>query len=93
MFPLTDIISLRGLRNSGLVDNTKINTKGTKRGLDKLERIIDMKYLKYSRILSENLRDGVGDHKDNLKAVAQKVDPTHKSVIINKHNIVAMIIP
>ena len=49
-----------------------------------------MKNLWHSGILSDNLRDEVGDCNDNLKAVTEKVDPTHMGVIINKKNIVTM---
>ena len=85
---LNNTIFLLGLRTSGLVDNVTIRTKGTKRGLDKLKSIIDMKNLRCSGILSDNLRDEVGDRSDNLKVVAEKVDPTHMSVIIK--NIITM---
>ena len=61
-----------------------------KRGLEKLEGVISKKKLRCSGILSDNFRDEVGDYSDNLKAVAKKVDLTHTSVIINKHNIVTM---
>ena len=67
-----------------------INTKGTKRGLEKLESIICTKNLRCSGILSDNLRDEMCDCSDKLREVAKKVDPTHMSVIINKHNIVTM---
>ena len=73
---------------SGLVDNVTIIAKGTQRGLEKLECVISLKNLRRSRILSDNLRDKVGDCSDNLKAVTKKVDLTHTSVIINKHNVV-----
>ena len=49
-----------------------------------------MKNLWHSRVLSDDFRDEVGDCSDNLKAITQKVDPTHTSIVINKHNIVAM---
>ena len=57
------------------MDNATINTKGTKRGLDKLESIIGTKNFRRSRILSDNLHDEVGDSSDNLKAVVQKLRP------------------
>ena len=90
MFSLSNTILLRGVRTSGQVDNATISSKGTKRGLDKLESIISTKNLRRSGILSDNLHDEMGDCSDNLKVVAEKVDPTHKSVIINKHNVVTM---
>ena len=49
-----------------------------------------MKNLRHSGILRENLHDEVDDCSDNLKAVTEKVDPTHTSVIINKHNILTL---
>ena len=61
-----------------------VSTKGTKRGLDNLNSIINAKNLRHSGILSDNLRDKVGDHSENLKAVAEKVDPTHMNIIIKK---------
>ena len=90
MFLLSDTILLQGVRTSGLMDNVTISTKGTKRGLDKLESIISTKNLRHSRILGYNLCDEVCDCSDNPKAVVEKVDRTLKSVIINKHNRVAM---
>ena len=78
------------MRTSGIVDNVMIITKGTKRVLDKLETIISTKNLRRSGILSDNFRDELCDYSDNLRVVAEKVDPTHTSVIINKHNIVMM---
>ena len=86
MFPLNYTILLRGVRTSGLVDNATISAKGTKSGLEKLESVISTKNLRRS----DNLYDEVGDYSDNLKAVAEKVDPTHTSVIIKKHNILTM---
>ena len=90
MFPLSNTILLRGARRSDVMDNTTISTKGMKRGLDKLESIIDSKNLRHSGILSGNLRDEVGDCSDNLRAVVEKIDPTNTSIIINKHNIITM---
>ena len=90
MFPLSDTIFLRDVRTSGLVDNSTINIKGTERSLDKLESVISTKNLRHNRILSDNLHDEVGDRSESLRAVAWKVDPTHMSIIIKKHNIVMM---
>ena len=90
MFSLSNTILLRGVRTSGLVDNATIRAKVTKRGLEKLERVINTKNLTRSGILSDNLSDEVGDCSDNLIVVTEKVDPTHTSVIINKHNIVTI---
>ena len=90
MFVLSDTMLLQGVRTSGLINNVTITTKGTKRGLDKLESVISTKNLRHSGILSYNLCDEVGDCSDNPKAVVEEVDQTHKSVIINKHNRVAM---
>ena len=56
------------MRTNGLVDNVTINTEGTNRGLDKLDKILS----------------------DNLKAIAQKMNPTYTGVVISRHNIVAM---
>ena len=72
------------------MDNATINTKGMKRGLDKLDSVISIKNLRDSRILSDKLSDEVSDCSNNLRAVAKKVDPTHTSLIINKHNMVTM---
>ena len=77
-------------RTSGLVNNATISTKGTYIGLDKLKSIISMKNHWCSEVLSDNLRDEVGDCSDNLRAIKEKVDQTHTSVVINKHAIVAM---
>ena len=41
-------------------------------------------------VLSNDLCDEVGDCSDNLRAIAKKVDPSHTSIVINKHDIVAM---
>ena len=60
------------------MDNATISTKGMKRGLDKLESVIDSKNLRCSRILSDNIYDEVGDCSDNLKAVAENVDDNSK---------------
>ena len=73
-----------------MVNNFTINTKGTERGLDKLESVIGMKNPRHSRILNHNPRDKVGERSENLKVVAKKVDPTHTSIVINKHDIVAV---
>ena len=67
-----------------------LRTKGTKRVLEKLKSIIGTKNLRHSRILNDNLCDEVGDCSDNLRAIVEKVDPTHTSLIINKHNIVTI---
>ena len=75
---------------SGMMDNFTISTKVMKRGLDKLESVINTKNLRCSGILSDNLHDEVGDCSDNFRIVVEKVDPTHLSVIISKHNIVRM---
>ena len=40
--------------------------------------------------ISDNLHHEVGDHSDNLRAIVEKIDPTHASEVIIKHNIVAM---
>ena len=90
MFSLNDTILRRGVRTSGMVDNVTISTKGTERGLDKLLSVIGMNNLRCSGILSDNFRDEVGDRSDNLRVVVEKVDPTHMSVIINKHDILAV---
>ena len=90
VFLLSDTILVRGLRTSVLVDSAIINLKGTKRGLGKLESIINMKNFRRSEILSDNLRDEVGDHSDNLIENTEKVYQTHTNLVINKHNIVAM---
>ena len=81
MFPFKDTILLRGMRTSSQVDNVRVSTKGTKRSLDKLKSVIGTKNLRHSRILSDNLRDEMGDYSDNLKAVPVKVDPTYTSVV------------
>ena len=90
MFPLSDLIFLRGMGTSCLEDNATINKKGMMKGLDKLETVIDTKNLNNCGILSDNLHDEVRDYCDNLIAVTKKVDPTHPSVTINKHDIIAM---
>ena len=64
--------------------------KVLKRGLDQIESFIGMKNLRCNGILSDNLCDEVCDSSENLRVVAKKVDPTHTSVIIKKHNIVTM---
>ena len=43
-----------------------------------------------SRISNDKLCDEVDDHRDNLRAISQKVDPTHMSVVTNKQDILAM---
>ena len=73
-----------------MVDNATINVEGTKRGLDKLESVSGTENLRHSGILSNNLCDEVGDRSDNLKVIAEEVDSTHTSVVINKYYIVAM---
>ena len=73
-----------------MMDNAMIITKGTKKGLDKLKSDFDMKNLRRSEILSDNLCGEVGDCSDNLRVVVEKVDPTHMSVIMTKHNIITM---
>ena len=90
MFSLNDTILLRGVRTSGEVDNATISTKSTERGLYKLHSIIDTKNLRHREILSYNLRDKVRDCRDNLNAIIEKADPTYTSVVIKKHDIVAM---
>ena len=52
--------------------------------------VISTKNLKFSGILSNNLCDELDDCSDNLRAVIEKIYPTHMSVIINKHNIIKM---
>ena len=89
-FLLCNTIFLLGVKTSGLVNNVTINAKGTMRGLDKLTGIINMENLWHSGVLSGNLYDEVGDCSDNLRVIAQKVDPTHTSVVINNNDIVAM---
>ena len=42
MFLLSNIILMRGVRTSGMVNNLTINTKGRKRGLDILESFTNM---------------------------------------------------
>ena len=64
--------------------------KGSKRGLEKLKSIICTKNLRHRGILSDNLLGKVGECNDNLRAIVEKVEPTHTSVIINKHNILMM---
>ena len=78
------------MRTSGLVNNATISTKGKYRGLHKLTSIISMKNLWCSGVLSDNIRDEVGDCSDNLMAIAEKLDQTHTSVVIKKHGIVGM---
>ena len=78
------------MRTSCLVDNVTVSTKGTKRGLDKLKSIIGMKNLRCNEILSDNIRDEKDDRSDNLSVVAERLDPIHTSVIINKHDIIMM---
>ena len=75
---------------SGLVNNVTINTKGTKRGLEKLKSVFNTNNLRRSGILSDNLCDEVGDYSDNLKVIVEKVDRTHTSDFINKYDIVSM---
>ena len=58
--------------------------------MNKLESVISIKNLCCSGILSDNLCDEVGDLSDNLREIAEKVDPTHIGVVIYKHNIVVM---
>ena len=77
------------MRTSGQVDNAAISTKNTKRGLDKVHSIIDTKNLRRREILSDNLCDKLRECIDNLKASAEKVDPTNTNVVINKHDIIA----
>ena len=90
MFLLSNTILLQGVRTSGLIDNATINIKGMKRVLDKLKSVIGTKNLRRGRILSDNLHDKVGDYSDNLRVVAEKVDPAHTSVFINRHNIITI---
>ena len=90
MFLLSATILLRGVWTSGLMGNATSSTKGTEKGLDKLNRVISTKNFRHSGILSDNLRDEEGDCSDNHRAVAKNIDPTHTSVIIKKHNIVTM---
>ena len=75
---------------SDLVNNAIISAKGTERGLDKLENITSMENLWRSVILSDNLCHELCDHSDNLRAIADTVDSTHMSLVINKHNTTAM---
>ena len=49
-----------------------------------------MQNLGHSGVLSDDFRDEVGGCSDNLRAIAEKVDPTHTSIAINKHDIVVM---
>ena len=49
-----------------------------------------MKNLWRSGVLSDDFRDEVGDCSDYLKTIIEKVDPTHTSIVINEHDIVAM---
>ena len=58
--------------------------------MDKLESITSTKNLSCSGILSNYLRDEVGDYSDNLKVITKQVDPTHTSGVIKKHDIIAM---
>ena len=90
MFELSGNILLQGVRTSSLVDNATIHEESMDRGLEKLESIICMKNLLPIGILSNNLHDKVGDHSDNLKAIVEKADPTYTSIVINKHDVVAM---
>ena len=90
VFLLSDTNWLQSVRTSGMMDNVMIITEGRDRSLNKLEGAIGMKNLRRSGILSDNLRDKVGDHSANFRAVVEKVDQTHTSVIINKHNIITM---
>ena len=82
IFLPNDTILLRGVRKSGIVDNVMIHAKCMDRGLDRLESVIGMTNLWPIEILSDNFRDEVGDHSDNLKAIVEKVDPTHTVVVI-----------
>ena len=49
-----------------------------------------MKNLWRSGVVSEDFLDEVGDCSENLRAIVEKVDPTHTSIVINEHDIVAM---
>ena len=49
-----------------------------------------MKNLWCSGVLSNDFCDEVGDCSDNLRAFAEKIDPTHTSIVINKYDVVAM---
>ena len=84
-------ILLRGVMTSGLVDNATISVEGMEKGLEKLESVIGTKILWHSGILSDNLVDEVDDCSDNLRPIAEKVDPTHTSIVNKKHDIMAMI--
>ena len=90
IFPPRNTIFLRGVRKSGLVDNVMIIVEGTKRGLDKFDSIIGTKNLWCIGILSDNFQDKKGECSDNLRVIANKIEPTRTSIVINKHDIVAM---
>ena len=70
------------------MDNATVSTKGKERGLEKLESVIRRKNLRHNTILSDNLFNQVGDSNHNLRVIADKVDPTHMSVIFNNHDII-----
>ena len=72
------------------MNNVTINVKGTERGLHKFKSIISTKNRWHSGVLSDNFHDEVGYCSDNLKAIAEKVVPNHMSIVINKHDILAM---
>ena len=59
-------------------------------GLEKLKSVIPTKNIWHSGVLSDDFRDEVGDCSENLRAITEKIDPTHTSIVINKHDIVAM---
>ena len=86
MFALNDTILLQGARTSGLVNNSTIIKKITKRGLDKFKSVINNKNFWRSEILSNNFHDEVGDCKDNLTAIVEKANPTHMSVAVMTWN-------
>ena len=52
--------------------------------MDKLKSIINTKNLWHSGVFSDNFRDEVVDCSDNLRAIAEKVDPTHTSIMKRK---------
>lgn len=55
MFSFSNIILLRGIGTSGLIDNVTFNTKGTKGILNKFKSIVSAKNLGGSRMLSDDL--------------------------------------
>ena len=49
-----------------------------------------MKNIWRNEIFSDNLHCDVGDYRENLKPIVEKIEPTHRGVVMNKYDIVVM---